>query len=567
MTSPIQEFRNLLRSRVSLFWVQTQEEVRVERALAEVQLARPVSTNGPGAYRVRFWDCASGLTDAVSGEPVPCETGVPDPMGGPPIMMDRSREPLGVFDAIRRGESIPVDDPAPEEPEERGVSVLWVLRDLDAWLKEPQVLRGLRTLAHDLEQEQDLARVSAVVVLTASGEIPDCLRDEVTVIRWPLPTRDELREVLSLTLNTNHAMVDGEQEDAVDAAAGLTLRDAHNAYCYSIVSSKPARVVPSIVSDRKKAIVEKDGLLTWFDPDPRGLDALGGLDLVKLEILELAEALSLEAQAFGLKTPQGLLFCGPPGTGKSLLCKAAPSAFDLPLLRLDFGALKGMYQGQSESNIRKALAMAEAIAPCVLWCDEIDTGLAGATSDWTGDNGTSKDQLGTLLTWRQECKKFVFLLATTNNPQRLPAPLTRAGRFNATFFVDLPGTADRESILAVCLRGLGGKDKRNPQDFDLAAVAGATQGFSGAELDAAVNAALRAAWRDRVKMETRHLLTAVRVMVPNSKSNAEEYHRLRQWAAQRARPASSAAPEPQPSTTPTQPTRPVGRLLGVESEE
>lgn len=277
-------------------------------------------------------------------------------------------------------------------------------------------------------------------------------------------------------------------------------------------------------------------MLEWFDPLPGGIDAVGGLDVLKGWLAQRRLAYSPKARAYGLPSPKGAFLVGPPGTGKSLTAKAIATAWGVPLLRLDMGALKSKFVGDSEANIRKAFATIEAIGRCVVWIDEIEKALAGA-SDGSADGGVSGDALGAVLNWMQERQGEAFVVATANDVSKLPPELLRAGRFDAVWFLDLPTLDERAEILNAALNAHG----RPPRDpIDAWKVAEASEGFTGSEIAAIVPNAMFAAFSDGEREITKaDLLEAARAVVPLSKTAAEKIAALREWSKGKARPASS----------------------------
>lgn len=771
----------LLRARHSLLWVVTREEVRVERAIVEAA--------GAATYNTRFWDCAAGITGPTGTE------------------VEKIADPVGALDYMKNQKT----------------RCVYVMRDLHKWL-DPIVLRTLRNLARDLQgAPKEVART--IVVLTPSSEIPPELAGHATLIDYPLPDRAEIASILddvlaSLPENIREAAApNGTRDAAIDAAVGLTAEEAGNCYARSLVSVR--RVDPAIVGGEKKRVIAREKVLTWHDPDPRGLEAIGGLDLLKGWLRARRAAFTPRARAFGLPAPKGAMLVGVPGClhpntpiadpmsgtiatveerwaagdpfhvwalgpcgptistamppqrydeapmfvvaledgrsitvtgahrvlsqdgwiavgdlssrlesgpvllvttpesdlavppqdvarcprtaqgslggyptgprsdderphlgegggrvpspspdgalahnrqrscvggsasaqahsqpcrssdpqptlgfepppfapsrtdrlvavlrgpeghqqpysgtsatasrpasgsalhdtgnellhdvlgsmagasirstrvrsvtqavpavyydfhvpgfenywaagmwhhncGKSLTAKCIASAWGMPLLRLDLGALKSKYVGESEGNIRKALSVAEAVAPCVLWLDEIEKALGGATGP-QGDGGVSADALGAVLSWMQERQGSVFVIATANDVRSLPPELLRKGRFDEVFWVDLPTGPERAGILASALTAHG----RTPSSIDLEQLARATVTFTGAEIANLVPDALFAAFEDGERaLTTEDLLKAAKTVVPLAKTASERIEGLRAWANGRARPAS-----------------------------
>jgi len=423
---------------------------------------------------------------------------------------------------------------------------VWILRDIPQWLKDPTVLRGLRSLARSLPlAPRDTAR--AVIVLTPSGDVPAELSGHAVVIDWPLPDRAEIGALLQTALDAlpddirAQAAENGTRDAAIDAAVGLTEEEAGACYRKSLVISR--KIDPATVAVEKKRVIAREKVLEWFDPLPGGLDAIGGLDLLKGWLNGRRSAFSAKARAYGLPAPKGCLLVGVPGCGKSLTAKAIATAWQMPLLRLDMGALKSKFVGESESNIRKALKVAETVAPCVLWLDEIEKAIAGATQG-AADGGTSADALGAVLSWMQERAGAVFLVATSNDVSVLPPELLRKGRFDQLFFVDLPTEIERAEILRAALRA----HKRDGAGIDVEAVAAVCQEFTGAELAALVPDALYSAFNDGAReIATADLVTAARGTVPLARTAATKIEALRQWGKVNAVPASTAASIAQPN--------------------
>ena len=256
------------------------------------------------------------------------------------------------------------------------------------------------------------------------------------------------------------------------------------------------------------------------------------MNALKTWLRQRSDALTPEAKAFGLQPPKGVLLLGVQGAGKSLCAKAIATAWQRPLLRLDPGVLYDRYVGESERRLRSALRQAELMAPIILWIDEIEKGFASAASQST-DGGLSQRMFGTLLTWMQEHEAPVFLIATANNIDALPPELLRKGRFDEIFFVDLPTPPVRREIFAIHLR----KRNRNPDDFDLEALAEGSPGYSGAEIEQAIIAALHGAFADSTEIDTPRILAAVAGSPPLSVTMAERIDHLRSWARSRCVPA------------------------------
>lgn len=489
-----QDISALLQARNTLLWIVTREETRVERAIAEAA--------GSAKYETVFWDCANGLTDATGA-----------------VLDSRLADPVGMLQSI-------------------GSTTLrraYVLRDLHKWM-DPVCLRHVRNLARQL-QSSPRAEARAMIVLTPSGEVPPELAGHATVLDYPLPDRAEIASILDSVVGAvpesiRPTVVNGSREKAIDAAVGLSAEEAANCYARSLVLTR--QIDAGLVAGEKRRVIARERVLTWTDPDPRGMEAVGGLELLKAWLSARKSSLTPEARAYGIPAPRGVLLVGVPGCGKSLTAKAVATAWGLPLLRLDMGALRSKWVGDSEANIRRALSVAETVAPCVLWLDEIEKALAGATGG-AADGGASADALGTVLSWMQERAGAVFVVATANDVGALPPELLRKGRFDELFFIDLPTRVEREAILRASLGQYG----RPLTGLDLGEIVTATAGFSGAELSALIPDAMFAAFADGARpIVTGDLLLAARSTVPLSRTAADKIAWLRIWAKSRARYAS-----------------------------
>jgi SpoVK/Ycf46/Vps4 family AAA+-type ATPase len=495
----------LLRARNPLIWVVTREEARVERYLGEAAAA--------AAYVPRTWDVAQGVVELLSAKQL--DMGSPDP-----------EETMKTIDARSKART------------DRGA---WIMRDLPVWLSG-QIgagpLRRLRNLARSLPATpRDSAQ--AVIVLTPSSEIPPELAGHATVIQWPLPDRDEIAAILDAAVEAlpenlrSQAAANGKREAAIDAAVGLTGEEASACFAKSLVQLR--RIDPLMIGQEKRRIIAREGVLEWFEPLKGGLEAVGGLEQLKVWLLSRRLAYTPAARAYGLPAPKGALLVGVPGCGKSLTAKAIATAWAVPLLRLDLGALRSKFVGESEGNLRRALRVIEAIGRCVVWLDEIEKATQGATSG-SADGGVSADALGAILSWMQERAGESFIVATANDAESLPPELLRKGRFDEVWWVDLPTMTERTGVLAAALAA----HDHYSDKIDLMAVAERCPDFTGAEIAAIVPEAMFAAFADGERdVTTADLIAAATTVVPLSKTAAEKISRLRDWAKTRARPASN----------------------------
>lgn len=498
----------LLRARNPLLWIVTREEARVERYLIEAAAS--------AGYAALCWDVGQGVTRLEQ----PVRVGGQDP-----------------------GDTLTAIKNAATSGNDRSV---WIMRDLPAWLGGPAgatTMRQLRNLARFLPGTPT-ARAQAVIVLTPSGDVPPELAGHATVIEWPLPDRAEIAAILDAALNSlpddirAAAAPNGTRDAAIDAAVGLSGEEAQACYARSLVQLR--RIDPPTVAKEKKRVVARERVLEWIDPLPGGLEAVGGLDVMKAWLIARKSAYTPAARAYGLPAPRGALLVGVQGCGKSMMAKAYATALGWPLLKLDMGALKSKFVGESEGNLRKAFKVIEAIGRCVVWLDEIEKALAGATQG-ASDGGVSADALGAVLTWMQERAGEAFVLATSNDVSALPPELLRKGRFDDVWFVDLPTLPERAEIVRAALRA----NNRQGAAVKAEIVADACRGFIGAEIAALVPEALFAAFADGARdIVTDDLVAAAAQVVPLSVTMAEKIGGLRRWAEGRARRATSVTQEP-----------------------
>ena len=407
----------------------------------------------------------------------------------------------------------------------------WLLKDPVAQLEQAGTLRLLR------ETAQEFAGSARTIVLVAPAMPTKPELEDIAVrFDFALPGADELRDLLrrvvrGLPRANPAARVRLTPEDAegiVSDLQGLTLFEAERALARAIVEDNAltAEDRPRL-REMKKGLVEGGGLLE-FVPAPEGMDQLGGLERLKRWIATRKVGLLPDSGAQPLDPPKGLLLLGVQGCGKSVAAKAIAAAWGLPLLALDAGRLLAPFVGESEHNLREALRRVERMAPCVLWIDEIEKAFVSAGSS-ESDGGVSKRLVGALLTWMQERAARVFLVATANSVRELPPEMMRKGRVDEVFFLDLPDAKARADIFRLHLARRG----ESPERFDGGALAEASAGFSGAEIEQAVVAALYEARAGGFPLDTAALIVALRSTRPLSVLRAEEVSALRAWAAGR----------------------------------
>lgn len=411
-------------------------------------------------------------------------------------------------------------------------NLIILLEDFHPQLDDAGILRRIRECTRI---NSDLKKT--LIIQTLSFCTPKDLEKEVPILELPLPNKDVLAQILSsVTADLpydNRPKVDSKElDEIVNASIGLSCSEAE--WTYRKIIAEKGRILDSEINkivEAKEAIIKKSGILEYFHPESN-LDSIGGLNHLKKWLQNRGKAFAREAKRYGLPTPKGVLLLGIPGCGKSLTAKTIANEWSLPLLKFDLGKVFAGVVGESESNVRKALSLAETIAPSILWIDEIEKGLSGIGSN--GDSGTSSRVFGTLLTWMQEKKSEVFVIATANNIEQIPAELLRKGRFDEIFFVDLPNKNEREDIFKIHIQ----KKHRSLTDFDIAKLAELSIGFSGAEIEEAINEALFIAYNDNRELEQKDIARALSATWPLSRTMQESITKLRKWAQARAKLAS-----------------------------
>jgi SpoVK/Ycf46/Vps4 family AAA+-type ATPase len=412
---------------------------------------------------------------------------------------------------------------------------MFLMKDLHRYFGEPPVVRKLLDLAPEFKHDRRVIVFSAVKV-----ELPSELGPLTAVHTLALPGPDELKRIVT------HAIAACERDGPVkvqlpaadldrlvERLRGFTAFEAERAVTRAIVQDRTldARDIDTII-EIKKELLKKDGVLEYVAPE-ENLAEVGGFAALKAWLAKRARAFAPEARQYGIEWPRGILLLGVQGGGKSLVARAVAKEWGLPLLKLEAARLYDKYIGETEKNLERALRTAEQLAPCVLMIDELEKGLsysAGADSD----AGLSKRVFGRLLGWLQDRKAPVFVVATSNNITELPPELTRKGRFDEIFFVDLPSVAERREIFAVHLK----KRKRNPALFDLDALAAAAEGFTGAEIEQAVVSALYTAFSKGAEVTSAIIAAELTATRPLSVTRAEEIAALRAWARDRTVMAS-----------------------------
>ncbi len=410
---------------------------------------------------------------------------------------------------------------------------IFLLKDYHPYLRDVRSVRILRDLASKLRE-----KTQTLILVSPSLYLPNELEKDITVIEFPLPEVKEINEQLDQILeavsenpNINTELSKEKRELIVHSALGLTLEEIQSSFARSFVEKKCLDI--SVVLEEKKQIVRKSGLLEYY-PATEDLSSVGGLDLLKDWLLKRKASFSEEARKFGIPIPKGLLMLGVQGCGKSLVARTIASHWNLPMLKLDVGRIFGSLVGQSEENIRRAIRIAESVAPCILWADEFEKGFAGM-SGGVSDSGTTARVFATFLTWMQEKTKPVFLVATANDVSALPPEILRKGRFDEIFFIDLPTLKERMEIFKIHLQ----KRARDPSKFKIHDLAKTSSGFNGAEIEQSIIGGLHSAFNAKRELNHHDILKELQSSIPLSIMMQEEMDQLRQWAHQRTRKSTS----------------------------
>jgi SpoVK/Ycf46/Vps4 family AAA+-type ATPase len=420
------------------------------------------------------------------------------------------------------------------------VSGLFVFLDFHCFISPARemaarFIRKLRDVANTLP---DSPRMKSLLLLSPVLEIPLEIEKDIAVVDFPLPGLKEFAEMLKdieqkirKRNELKIAFSPEGREEFLRAALGLTLAEAENAFAKALIEDSKLDDDDVVrILKEKEQLIKKSGMLEYISPDQS--KKIGGLENLKEWFQERSEGFSERAREFHLPQPRGVLLIGVPGCGKSLCANVLASQWKKPLLRFDVGRAFGKYVGESETNMRRAIKTAESLAPCILWIDEIEKEFGGASGDL--DSGTSARVFASFLTWMQEKKSAVFVLATANNIKRLPAEFLRKGRFDEVFFVDLPFDDERKEIFQIHILNR----RRNPDGFDLDLLAKESEGYSGAEIEEAIISTLYRVFKLDREPKTEDILQVLKDTVPLSEMMKEQIQNMRSWAKQRARYAS-----------------------------
>jgi hypothetical protein len=488
MNSWCRNLELLIKSRTSLIWIKTKEEERLEKLVN-------LSCERLNIKRFVSWDCVNGIRGLMNEEG------------------KFSNNPLGVLNWLKEKSS--------------EVSTVLLVKDFHKFYDDPTINRTIKELSSALKETSNNLIISSHI-FPSSEELDELM----TILNLPLPNQKELKNLIKkIAINTNSNLEEKDLNELSVASSGLTEIKVKQVTAKALAQrGKISKEDIKDILEEKKQVIARSEILEFFEAKS-SQDDIGGLNVLKIWLNQRYRAFSKEARDYGLPIPKGVLLVGAQGTGKSLTAKAISKSWSMPLLRLDVGRLFSSLVGSSEARTRETISRAEAMSPCILWIDEIDKGFGG---DARSDGGTSQRVLASLLTWMAEKDSAVFVIATANAIDRLPAELLRKGRFDEIFFLDLPNSEERLSILNLHLK------KRRPSfSFPLSTVIDRTDGFSGAELEQAVIEGMHISFSENRELMEKDLIKAVSELVPLYRTAKEQIDLLKEWSSTgRARSAS-----------------------------
>ena len=488
MDSWSKNFELLVKSRTTLIWIKTKEEERLQNILK-------TSCERLKVKRFICWDCVNGIRGSLNDEG------------------KFSNNPLGVLNWIKEQSS--------------EVSTIILTKDFHKYYEDPTIIRTLKELSYSLKETRSNLIISSHI-FPSSEELDDL----ITTVNLPLPDQGELKNLIKrIAITTNSELNEKDLNELAMASSGLSEIKVKQVTAKALTQrGKISKFDIQDILEEKRQVIAKSEILEFFESKASQND-IGGLKILKVWLNQRFRAFSKEARDYGLPIPKGVLLVGPQGTGKSLTAKSISRSWSMPLLRLDVGRLFSSLVGSSEARTRETISRAEAMSPCILWIDEIDKGFGG---DARSDGGTSQRVLASLLTWMAEKESSVFVIATANAIDKLPPELLRKGRFDEIFFLDLPNSEERLSILDLHLR------KRRPSySFPLSTIIDRTNGYSGAELEQAVIEGMHFSFAENRELTEKDLIKAVSELVPLSRTAKEQIDLLKEWSSTgRARSAS-----------------------------
>jgi len=510
------EIEYLIRARYSMVYVVTWEEQRVLDSIHGI-----CEKDNIGIPDIHVWDAGRGLTTYL----------------GTPVTKDPLLTPEQILDHITREVEVELNL-SDKDRLKASRGPVYVLCDMFRYLSGgdegfPEIERKLRNLSSMLKHTSKF-----VIITSPELRLPTTLEKNLAVVDYPLPGSPQLRacvmaakKILWSVKRISKEVYDSDPEPVIRSLMGLTLQEADDALAKSVVVKDCFDV--GVLNDLKRQVVRKGELLDQIFTEET-IDNIGGMQGIKEYLRLRKSSFGEDARAYGLTSPKGIFLLGVQGCGKSLCAKAVANEFQIPLLKLDMGRLFSSYVGESEGNVRRAIKIAEGIAPCVLFIDELDKAFSGTTGS-QGDGGVTRRVIGSILDWMQEKKAPVFVVAASNSIDGIPPAVVRRGRFDERFFVDLPTRDERRVIFAIHLAKRG----RDPAKFDLDSLASSSDNFSGAEIESVIEDAMRWAFADRKReFTTEDVVNECRVCVPLYVTMKDEIDGLRNGIVGRMRMAN-----------------------------
>ncbi|MEG4087620.1 AAA family ATPase [Microcoleus sp. POL10_C6] len=495
------EIQLMLMARFPLLWVVSPEEETAEEILCDIAKAKE--------GQIYFWDFARGWTDSTTSK----------------------GNPMQALERISKA-------PAMEQV------TLFVMKDIATLIapgangqiasNQLAIVRELKNLAVAIARDR-----RCLVILSDQLRIPQELREEITVVDVSLPGIEEISKLIDRLVGKNIKLNPEQRQQLTKACQGLTRCRIARVLAKCLVLGKVDIRALAAVIEEKRQTIRETGILE-FIPVQSSLESIGGLENLKQWVTVRSRSFSDEAREYGLPNPKGVLLAGIQGTGKSLLAKTIAAEWKLPLLRLDVGRVFGSMVGESENRIRQVIKLAEAIAPCILFLDEVDKAFANITSGMDGDSGTSQRVFGALLTWMQEKTAPVFVVMTANRAEVLPAELIRKGRIDEIFWVDLPNHSEREAIFRVHLTHVR-PERVKSGEFDCGMLASQSPSLSGAEIEQVIFDAMQTAFSAGREFTERDLTIAITGCVPLARIAQGQIDDLKTWAIRSGAKSASIA--------------------------
>jgi SpoVK/Ycf46/Vps4 family AAA+-type ATPase len=433
-----------------------------------------------------------------------------------------------------------------ENKEGEDISNLYIMKDIGLYdfKDNPNLNRSLKEFILAAKNNG-----SCIVILSEVFNIPVNLERLITVHDFPLPSEEDLAFIMDNIIKSsglkeiNIDKKSKEYEKIIQAASGLDQFEAENAFSKSIIAKKKIDV--DIIYKEKIKAVKRNGMLEIIEPEKDGLDAIGGLENLKEWLIKRKNCFTKEAKEFGLPNPKGFLIVGIPGSGKSLVAKTIGTAFNLPTVRLDLGSLFGSLVGQSEERTRNILKLIESLSPVVLFIDEIEKGLAGSSGSST-DGGTTQRVFGTIISWMQDRKAPVFLVATANKVTSIPSEFLRKGRFDEIWSTDLPNDIERKEIFKIHLTKKRTEEQtkiREIKSFNIEKLIEVSKDFTGAEIEQCIISALNHSFNENKDVTTDDIVNAFLETKSLNIIAPEQVNQIREWIKNKGRNASKTYEE------------------------